>query len=428
MSYNSFNSPIYLNAVNNINNVKCAAPGETYYVKGIRKALLTINPTSKTTFMKIILLTIIAIALFSCSPKPAAVQAPPPPSLPVATITSGTDTTYQEYPASIEGTVNVEIRPQVSGSLDKVFVDEGAFVNAGQPLFKINEQPFRAALNNALASQHAAEGALANAQLEIDKLTPLVQNKVVSDFQLKTAKSTYDIAKANIEQAKANVATAKINLGYTLITAPVSGYIGRLLKKQGSLVGPTDAQELTQLSDVHDVHVYFSLSEKDFVAFKGQYPGTTLNDKLKHLPKVNLLLSDNSTYARAGKIDMIDGQFDKTTAAITIRATFDNPDGLLRAGNTGKVRLGLTHKDALIVPESATIEMQDKVFVFALADSNKVKKVPIGIEGKSGDNYLVSSGLKVGDKIVLTGVDHLQEGTVIAPQAKPAEKLAAVIK
>src|SRR4051812_12122625 len=166
--------------------------------------------------MKTIFLALIAISIYGCSPKPAAVSAPPPPSLPVGNIVSGTDTTYQEYPASIEGTVNVEVRPQVSGSLDKVFVDEGAFVNAGQPLFKINEQPFRAALNNALASQHAAEGALANAQLEIDKLTPLVQNKVISDYQLKTAKAAHDIAKANIEQAKANVATAKINLGYTL--------------------------------------------------------------------------------------------------------------------------------------------------------------------------------------------------------------------
>ncbi|MBE9664459.1 efflux RND transporter periplasmic adaptor subunit [Mucilaginibacter myungsuensis] len=380
--------------------------------------------------MKAIILAIIALALFSCSPKPQAAQAPPAPSLPVATISTTTDTTYQEYPASIEGTVNVEVRPQISGSLDKVFVDEGAYVNAGQPIFKINEQPFRAALNNALASQHAAEGAYANASLEVDKLTPLVQNKVISEYQLKTAKAAQDIAKANIEQAKANVSTAKINLGYTVITAPVSGYIGRLIKKQGSLVSPTDVQELTRLSDVHDVHVYFSLSEKDFVNFKGQYEGTTISDKLKHLPKVSLLLSDNSTYAKQGKIDMIDGQFDKTTAAITVRATFNNPDGLLRAGNTGKVRLGLLHKDALVIPESATIEMQDKVFVFTVADSNKVKKTPIAIEGKSGANYLVTSGVKPGDRIVLTGIDHLQEGTVIAPQApaKPAEKLAAVVK
>jgi membrane fusion protein (multidrug efflux system) len=373
----------------------------------------------------------ITIALFtllllnSCSSSPATLAAPPPPSLPVAEIHTSSVTTYQEYPASIEGTVNVEIRPQVSGSLDKVFVDEGALVSAGQPLFKINDQPYRAQLNNALASQHAAEGALVNAQLEIDKLTPLVQNKVVSDYQLKTAKATYQIAAANIEQAKANVATAQINLGYTIIKAPVSGYIGRLLKKQGSLVAPQDVEALTQLSDVHDVHVYFSLGEKDFVSFKEQYPGQTLKDKLSHLPSVALLLADNSEYATKGKIDMIDGQFDKNTGAITVRASFPNAQGLLRSGNTGKIRLSLVHNDALIVPQSATIEMQDKVFVFAVADSNKVKKSPITIIGKNGTDYIVKDGVKVGDQIVLSGVDHLQEGAKITPQ-KTTDKVAAI--
>jgi len=377
--------------------------------------------------MKRITLALLALTLYGCSPKPQTQQAPPPPSLPVASIASGTQTTFQEYPASIEGTVNVEIRPQVSGALDKVFVDEGAFVSAGQPIFKINEQPYRAALNNALASLHAAEAAEGNAQLEVDKLTPLVENKVVSDYQLKSAKAAFQVAKANIESAKANVSTAQINLGYTLIKAPVSGYIGRLLKKQGSLVAPQDVEALTQLSDVHDVHVYFSLGEKDFVSFKEQYPGETLKDKLKHLPSVSLLLADGSEYAKQGKIDVIDGQFDKNTGAITIRANFANPDGLLRAGNTGKVRLSLQHTDALIVPESATVEMQDKVFVFALADSNKVKKIPIGIVGKSGENYLVKDGLKAGDQIVLSGMDHLVEGMVIAPQ-KATDKVAAVVK
>jgi membrane fusion protein (multidrug efflux system) len=377
--------------------------------------------------MKNLLFAIITLTLYSCSSKQATVTAPPPPSLPVASVVSGTQTTYQEYPASVEGTVNVEVRPQVSGALDKVFVDEGAFVKAGQPIFKINDLPYRAALNNSLANLHSAIASQGNAQLEIDKLTPLVANKVVSEYQLKTAKAAYQVAKANIESAKANVSTAQINLGYTLIKAPVSGYIGRLIKKQGSLVSPQDVEALTQLSDVHNVHVYFSLGEKDFVSFKEQYPGETLKDKLKRLPAVSLLLADGSEYAKQGKIDVIDGQFDKTTGAITVRASFANPQGLLRSGNTGKVRLSLKHTNAIIIPESATIEMQDKVFVFALADSNKVKKVPIKIVGKSGTNYLVNEGVKAGDQIVLSGIDHLQEGTVIHPE-KAADNVAAVAK
>lgn len=423
MTSNNCQSPRLVNTVNKYYGVNNSDEPSTIYLDSIRNAVSNINPKTQITLMKIAFLAMIAMALASCSPKPQATT-PPPPALPVATINTTTDTTYRDYPAAIEGVVNVEVRPQVSGALEKVFVDEGAYVTAGQPLFKINDQPFRAALNNALATQHAAEAALANARLEIEKLNPLVQNKVISDYQLKAAKAAFDVAKANIEQAKANVSTAQINLGYTLIKAPVNGYIGRLLKKQGSLVSPTDVQELTQLSDVHDVHVYFSLSEKDFVNFKDQYPGATLKEKIKHLPAVTLLLSDNSAYAKKGKIDMIDGQFDKTTAAITIRASFANPEGLLRAGNTGKVRLGLQHTDALAVPESATIEMQDKVFVFAVADSNKVEKRPINIIGKSGTNYLVNEGIKPGERIVLTGVDHLQEGTVIQPQQK-ADKVAA---
>jgi membrane fusion protein (multidrug efflux system) len=362
------------------------------------------------------ILLISALFIYGCASKPAPMAAPAAPSLPVAQITSANQTTYQDYPASIEGTVNVEIRPQVDGALDKVFVDEGAFVSKGQPLFKINDQPYREQLNNAVASLHAAEGAALSAQLEVDKLTPLVQYKVVSDFQLKTAKNTYKTASAQVEQAKAAVASAQINIGYTTIKAPVAGYIGRLLKKQGSLVSHTDAIALTDLSDVHEVHVYFSLGEADFINFKAQNEGSSLGDKLKHLPSVSLLLADNSVYAKQGKIDMIDGQFDKTTGAITVRATFANADGLLRSGNTGKVRLSLNHVNSIIVPESATLELQDKIFVYAVNDSNKVSKQPITVIGKSGNNYLVKDGIKAGDRIVLSGIDHLQEGELIKPE------------
>ncbi|WP_414654817.1 efflux RND transporter periplasmic adaptor subunit, partial [Flavobacterium sp. UBA4854] len=182
-----------------------------------------VQPIKTTMKMKNVIITsfILALVLSSCADKNQAPTAPPPPVLPVLAITSANTITDSEYPASIQGTVDVEIRPQVSGNLDRIFVDEGAYVNKGQTLFKINERPFREQLNNALASLHAAEAALINANLEVDKLTPLVQNKVVSDYQLKTAKASQKIAAANIEQAKAMVGSAKINLGYTNVTAPV---------------------------------------------------------------------------------------------------------------------------------------------------------------------------------------------------------------
>lgn len=366
----------------------------------------------------------IALCLTACSSKQQ--QPAAPQNLPVIRIISGNATTYEEYPASIQGKDNVEIRPQVTGMLDDVFVEEGAYVQAGQPLFKINQAPYQEKLNNARASLHAATGALANAELEMEKLTPLVNSKVISDYQLQTAGSAREISRGNVEQAKADIASAQINVGYTLVRAPVSGYIGLLPRKRGSLVGPADPAPLTDLSDVKQVHIYFALGEYDFIRFKQQYSGKTLADKIKNLPPVELILADESAYALKGRIDLIDGQFNKNTGAITVRATFENPDGLLRSGNTGKVRLGLSFVNQLIVPQTATLELQDKIFVFVVDSYNKVTRQPIAISGKSGNNYMVSGGLKAGDRIVFNGFDHLQDGETIHPE-KPKELQANLV-
>jgi membrane fusion protein (multidrug efflux system) len=372
-------------------------------------------------FMKRLALFLFAASLFGCASPPAAVSTQ---RLPVLSVGSGTITTYQEFPASLDGIVDVEIRPQVSGTLDRVYVDEGAFVHAGDPLFKINDAPYREKLNNATASLHAAEGALFNAEIEVNKLKPLVDNKIVADVQLATAMSSRQVAIANVEQARADIATARINLGYTLIVAPVGGYIGRLPKKQGNLVAAGDAAPMTTLSDVHEVHAYFAMGEDDFIQFKARYPGATLAEKIKHLPPVELVLANDSSYEQKGKIELIDGQFDKNTGAISFRATFPNKDGLLRAGNTGRVRLGLEFANEVIVPQSATLELQDKVFVFLVGDSNKVSKAMINIAGKSGVSYVVNGGLKPGDQIVYKGFEHLHEGDVIQPEKMKATATA----
>lgn len=397
---------------------------ETFIPKTIAIPKTQLNPIS--IMKKITLLSIMAVFIISCADKSQAPTATAAPTLPVMSISYQAASTETEYPAALQGTVDVEIRPQVSGNLERIYVDEGTYVNKGQTLFKINERPFREQLNNALANLHAAEAAYLNAQLEVDKLMPLVQNKVVSDYQLKTAKASQKIAAANIEQAKAMVGSARINLGYTNVTAPVSGYIGRLPKKQGSLVASTDVEPLTSLSDVHEVYAYFSLGETDFIKFKSLYTGNTLGDKIKKIPPVTLILADNSDYPQLGKIDMVDGQFDKNTGAITLRATFPNVGGTLRSGNTGKIRLGIQHNDAILVPQSATVEMQDKIFVFTLNKANKVNKMPITIIGKSGTDYLIKDGVKSGDQIVLSGIDKLQEGQVIQPE-KTTAKVAQII-
>ncbi|MGC4041792.1 MAG: efflux RND transporter periplasmic adaptor subunit, partial [Flavobacterium sp.] len=241
------------------------------------------------------------------------------------------------------------------------------------------------------------EASVINAQSEVEKLTPLVANKVVSDYQLKTAKANLAIAKATVAQSKAVVGTAQINLGYTTIKAPVSGYIGRLPKKQGSLISPADPESLTTLSDTKEVYAYFSLSENDFINFKSQYKGNTIQDKLKGLAPVSLVLSDNTVYPQTGKIDMVDGQFDKTTGAITLRAKFPNANGLLRSGNTGKVKISIQHQNAIVVPQDATVEIQDKVYVFVVDKKNAVSRQPVVVSGKSGTDYLITEGISSGE-------------------------------
>ncbi len=358
-----------------------------------------------------------AIFLYSCSTGTSKPIDPQPVNLPVVTIENGNETVYQEYPATIEASANIEIRPQVEGILEKIYVDEGAKVNKGQALFKINDRPYQEQLNQAKANLLAAKASLENAELEVEKKTKLVNTKVLTDFQLKTAISARNAARANVQLALSAVETAKINVGYTLIRASAEGYIGRLQRKQGSLVGPTDSQPLTALSNVRDLHVYFSLGENDFIAFKNNTEGSNLQQKLHNLPPISLVLSDQTIYDQKGKIDMVDGQFDKNTGAITLRATFNNPEGVLRNGNTGRVRLQKKYAQALLVPQLATLEMQDKIFVYTVGKENKVVQQPITVIGKSGANYLVSKGLNAGDRIVYKGIDLLQDGQKITPQA-----------
>lgn len=362
------------------------------------------------------------LLIYSCAKSNGApVPAQQEVAVPVLEINSGNAVTYSEYPVTVEGRTNVEIRPQVDGYLDKVFVDEGAYVTAGQPLFKINDHRYAEALNNAQGALNAAEASLINAKLEVEKMAPLVEGKVVAEYQLKSAKASLKIAEANKKQAQAAVASARINLGYTLVKAPVAGYITRLPKKQGSLVSAADPMPLTELSDIAEVHAYFSLSESDFITFRDKNAGKTLNEKIKNLPPVTLVLPNGTAYEQTGRIDMVNGQFDKTTGAITLRASFPNTQGLLRSGNTGRVKLGITHGNTVTIPQAATLEVQDKIFVYTVDKANKVAKVPVTIFGKSGTDYLVKDGLKAGDRIVYKGFEGLQDGTVVKPQAVTAE-------
>lgn len=343
--------------------------------------------------------------------------AAPTPELPVLALDTTSAVTVRDYAAMLEGKENVEVRAQVNGYLDKIFVEEGSFVQAGQNLFKINDRPYQEQLNKDIAALHAMEAALANASLEVDKMKPLAENKVVSDIQLKTALTSLETAKANVEQAKATVAASRVNVDFTLIKAPVSGYIGRIPRRVGNLVSSTDAAALTTLSDISKVYAYFSMSENDFIRFSKGASGSNLQQQLTHMRPVSLVLSNGELYPQKGRIEMVDGQFNKTTAAISLRATFPNPAAFLRSGNTGKVRIEQLSTGVLLVPQAATMEMQDKLMVYQLVDSNKVKRQTIVTGGSSEGNFIVTDGLKAGDKIVTAGIETITEGAVIKPAA-----------
>lgn len=371
---------------------------------------------------------IAAIIVYSCASSSGNEPSyqMPPQELPVVAISAIPATTYQEFTASIEGTKDIEIRPQVNGYIEKIYVDEGARVKKGQPLFLINDRPYREALNNARASLNAAKANQSTAEINVSKLKPLVESNIISEVQFKTAQSAYDAATANVAQARAMAENAQINLGYANIKAPVDGYIGRITFKTGSLVGTSTAEPLTVLSDINKIYAYFSLSENDFIQFKNQFEGNSVEEKIKQLPEVELMLSDNSIYPKKGKIETVSGQFNNTTGAISFRATFPNSEGLIRSGNTGKIRIPRSTTKDLIVPQEATFELQDKVFVFIIGDSNKVSNAPIHVTGTSGNYYLVDKGISAGQKIVYSGLDRLQDGAVIQPQIITMDSLLKV--
>lgn len=367
---------------------------------------------------RIIVLVASIILLENCTKAAEGSNAAPPaPELPVYTVITSPATVYQEFPTALEGKNNVEIRSQVDGYLDKIYVEEGAYVRAGQPLFKIDSRSYGEQMNMASANLQVANANIQKAKVELDRLEPLVAAKVVSDIQLRTAKANYAAAVAAASQAKASVGSAKINVGFTTITAPVSGYIGRIPYKKGSLISRTDPNPLTLLSDISEIYAYFSLSELDFIAFQNKYSGATLNEKLKNMPMVDLVIADNSTYPEKGKMTIVDGQFDKTTGAISVRAVFPNANGTLRTGNTGRIRMPQLMSNALVVPQESTFEIQDKTYVYVVGKDQKVTSKPIKISGKTENYYFISEGLQSGEKIVYVGLGSLKDGTSI--KAKP---------
>lgn len=362
------------------------------------------------TSTKLAIAILFVANFFSCQEKEMEDTGIP---LPVITLKEEKAAKSFQYLGAIEGVENVAIRPQVDGILEEIYVDEGDFVEKGQPLFKINSQPYMEDLKNAMANVEVEKAKLRKAKTEIKRIQPLIDNEVISEVRMETVQADYEVAKSSLARAEAAAANMRINLEFTTILAPVNGFMGRIPKSIGNLVKKTDEEPLTTLSNVEDVYVYFSMSESDYLYFERMKRDSTSK---KMNSEVKLVLADGSVYERPGNIDANSGQIDKSTGSISLRAKFDNSDTLLRSGNTGKIIMEQIYPNAILIPQGATTSIQDKKFVFTLKADSTVLRKEIEIEGRTEKQYIVSGeSLAANDRIVVSGLNKLTNGVKVNP-------------
>ena len=331
---------------------------------------------------------------------------------PVRTIESQGSSSETLYPATIRGVQDVEIRPKVSGFITKLLVKEGQRVAAGQLLFVIDSETYQAAVRQAKAAVSSATAQLNTAKLTYDNSQKLFNSNVIGQYELQTAQNTYENAKAALAQAQASLASAKETLSYCFVKSPTSGLVGSLPFKVGALVGPTSAQPLTTVSDNNTMEVFFSMTEKDVLDMARNAGG--VKESLSTYPTVKLKLADGTIYSQPGKVTKMSGVIDASTGSVSMVAHFSNPDHILRSGGSGSIVVPKVTSNAIVVPQDAVAQVQDRYFVYILGKNNKVKYTEIKISpDNDGQTYVVTSGLKVGDRIVLKGITALTDGAEI---------------
>ena len=354
------------------------------------------------------------VAMTSCGGKQQQqAQAPE-----IATITVGYSNSelQRSYPATIKGKADIDIRPQVTGFITKVHVDEGQQVKKGQILFTLDQIQFNAAVDQAAAAVKVAETAVATAQLTANNKKSLYEKNIISEYEYQLAENALDQAKAQLAQAEASLTNARKNLSYTIVTAPSNGVIGSIPNRVGALASPSMAQPLTTVSDNSEVYAYFSLNEKDILSLTNN-GAVSLNDAIASMPAVNLRLADGNMYGISGKIATVSGIIDNATGSATVRALFDNPTGMLRSGSTGTILIPYVESNAIIIPQKSTYEIQDRRYVYTVNDSNKTIGTAIEVFGiNDGQEFIVTKGLNVGDKVVIEGVGTtIKDGMTIKP-------------
>lgn len=363
------------------------------------------------------------LLLASCGQKQ---EETAPTEYPTIKMVETDKTLTSTYPATIRGRQDVDILPQVSGTLQRICVTEGERVRSGQTLFIIDQVPYRAALQTAQANVAAARAALATAKLTYESKQELFKENVISEFDLKTAENAMRSAEAQLAQAQAGEVNARNNLSYTEVKSPSDGVVGMLPFKMGALVGPNMPQPLTTVSDNSMMHVYFSMTSNQLLDITRKYGSR--EKALTNMPEIELRLNDGSMYPVKGKVESISGVVDPSTGTVGLRAAFANAEGHLYSGTNGNVIMTELRSGCLIIPQSATYEVQDKVFAYKV-ENGSATSVPIKVVAVDGGrDYIVESGLKSGDIIVSEGVGLIREGMpiVVKDQAnnnsKPAER------
>lgn len=318
------------------------------------------------------------------------------------------------YVASIRGKQDVEIRSKVNGFITELCVDEGSVVRKGQTLFIIDPVQYQAAVKVAQAAVEVAKANVATSKLTVDNKRQLAQKNIISAYDLQMAENQLASMQAVLAQANAQLVNARNDLSYTKVTSPSNGVVGTIPYRVGSLVSASTQTPLTMVSDISQMYVYFSVNEKQLLDMTRQ--GGTIKEILAKMPEAELQLADGTLYDKKGKIETLSGVIDQTTGTVTMRATFPNPNNVLRSGGSGIVLLPYVNNEAIIIPQKATYEIQDKKFVYLLTDSSTVAATQVSISPlDNGSEYIVTEGLNVGDRIVVEGISSLRNGMKIVP-------------
>lgn len=320
-------------------------------------------------------------------------------------------TLSQSYPASVEGRQSVKIIPRVEGYLREIKVKEGQRVKKGQVLFVIDQARFQAEVKAAAANAEVAKANLTKEQLSYDGRKNLHAHKVVSDYELHTSASNLAMAKAQLQQAQAQLETARTNLSYTVLRSPSDGVVGSLPYRVGDYVGPTMQGSLTTVADAQEMCVYFSLTERDVMSRIAEHG--SLDKVVKTFPPVSLLTVNGDTCSVKGRVESISGVVESQTGAVSARAVFPNADGLLLSGSTGRLVIPHTLKQVIVIPQTATYEIQDKIYVYKVVDGKAESAIITVLPMNDGLNYVVTSGISVGDVIVAKGANYVKEGETV---------------